>query len=136
MKMTRDRWIGVAMIMPSIVLIGLFVYGFIGQTAWSSMTNWEGLAANPKIDFIGLQNFTDLFTSLLNSRFRGDIVNTIFFTIFFLAACLSLGLLLAILMAVVRQQAGSPGCLQPGRGGGWSTLRARLPVGIVNPQAR
>lgn len=98
MKMTRDRWIGVAMIMPSIILIGLFVYGFIGQTVWSSMTNWEGLAANPKVDFIGLQNFTDLFTSLLNSRFRGDLVNTVFFTIFFLMACLGLGLLLAILI--------------------------------------
>jgi glucose/mannose transport system permease protein len=98
MKMTRDRWIGVAMIMPSILLIGLFVYGFIGQTAYSSLTNWEGLAVNPKIDFIGLQNFSDLFNSLLNSRFRGDLVNTVFFTIFFLAACLTLGLLLAILI--------------------------------------
>jgi glucose/mannose transport system permease protein len=98
MKMTRDRWMGVAMIMPSILLIGLFVYGFIGQTAYSSMTNWEGLDLNPNISFIGLQNFHDLFTSLLNSRFRGDLVNTVFFTIFFLAACLSLGLLLAILI--------------------------------------
>lgn len=98
MKMTRDRWIGVLMLSPSVILVGLFVYGFIGQTAYSSLTDWKGLQLNPQLNFIGLQNFQDLFTSLLNIRFRGDIVNTVFFTIMFLAACLSIGLLLAILI--------------------------------------
>jgi glucose/mannose transport system permease protein len=96
--MSRDRWIAVLMITPSIILLAIFVYGFIGQTAYLSMTDWKGLAENPQINFIGFKNFQSLFTSLLNARFRTDLVNTVFFTLFFLAACLGLGLLMAILI--------------------------------------
>ncbi|MDZ7708141.1 MAG: sugar ABC transporter permease [Trueperaceae bacterium] len=79
------------------------MYGFIGRTAWVSLTNWgadasQALALNPKLEFIGFANYDKLFTSLIDTRFRQDLVNTFFFTIFFLLGCLVLGLGLAILL--------------------------------------
>lgn len=97
-KMTRDRWTAILMLSPSVILVAIFVYGFILQTVYTSMTDWKGLDENPVINFIGLKNFQDLFTSLLNFRFRTDMVNTVFFTLFFLGACLGLGLLMAVLI--------------------------------------
>ncbi len=98
MRLTRDRLTAILMIMPSLILLAIFVYGFIAQTAYSSLTDWKGMSENPIINFIGLKNFQDLFTTILNYRFRVDLINTVFFTIFFLIACLGLGLLLAILI--------------------------------------
>jgi len=91
------------MILPSLILLAVFVYGFIGRTVYVSLTNWgqdatQALALNPKLVFIGLANYVDLFTSALDSRFRQDLVNTFFFTLFFLLGCLGFGLGLAILL--------------------------------------
>jgi len=93
-----DKLIAVLMITPSVILIAIFVYGFIGQTAYSSMTDWQGLALNAPKNFVGLANYKQLFTGLLESRFRQGLVNTFFFTIFFMMICLVVGLLLAILL--------------------------------------
>ncbi len=103
MKLTRDRWTAILMLLPSVVLIGVFVYGFIGQTAWTSFSDWgrvssQALAVNPEIEMVGWQNYRDLFTGFIDVRFRQDLVNTFFFTIFFLAGCLGLGLGLAFLL--------------------------------------
>lgn len=103
MKFNRDRLTAVLMLLPSLILLGIFVYGFIGRTFYFSLTNWgqdlsQALAINPKLKFIGFENYLDLFTSPLDIRFRQDLVNTFFFTIFFLAGCLGIGLTLAILL--------------------------------------
>ncbi len=103
MKNYRDKLTAILMLLPSLVLLGIFVYGFIGQTFWVSLTNWgqdpaQALALNPKLEFTGLANYDRLFTGATNARFRQDLVNTFFFTIFFLAGCLGVGLLLAILL--------------------------------------
>ncbi len=102
-RMTRDRRIAILMIAPSILLLAVFIYGFNAQTVYTSLTDWgdprkPALSANVKVDFIGLKNYQDLFTSLLNNRFRLDLVNTVFFTALFLIVCLGLGLLMAILI--------------------------------------
>lgn len=99
----NDRLIAVLMLLPSIVLIAIFVYGFIGRTAWVSLSDWgadpgQALALNPEISFIGFENYRKLFTGIIDVRFRQDLVNTFFFTIFFLLGCLGLGLGLAILL--------------------------------------
>jgi len=98
-----DRLTAFLMLLPSVVLLAIFVYGFIGRTAWVSLTNWgadasQALAMTPKLEFIGFANYDKLFTSLIDTRFRQDLVNTFFFTIFFLLGCLVLGLGLAILL--------------------------------------
>jgi glucose/mannose transport system permease protein len=94
---------GFLVVLPSIVLIGVFVYGFIGRAIWVSLTDWgkdpsQALALKPVTRFIGLDNYRELFTGLIDGRFRQDMVSTVFFTLFFLAGCLLLGLLLAILI--------------------------------------
>ena len=97
----RDTVRSVLIVLPSIILIGIFVYGFIGNTILTSMTDWgrnAGLALNPVKHFIGLGNYKDLFTSFIQSRFRQDIVNTIYYSLFLLGGTLLLGLFLAILL--------------------------------------
>jgi glucose/mannose transport system permease protein len=96
--MRRDRIMAFLMLVPSIILLAIFVYGFIGRTIYTSMTDWTGLSLTPEINFVGLQNYNELFTGFLDVRFRQDLVNTFFFTLFFLVGCLGMGLLLAILL--------------------------------------
>jgi glucose/mannose transport system permease protein len=98
-----DRLVAFLMLLPSLLLLALFVYGFIGRTFWVSLSDWgtnlsQALALNPEVSFVGLQNYERLFTSPLNARFRQDLVNTFFFTIFFIAGCIGLGLGLAVLL--------------------------------------
>ena len=102
-RLTRDRWTAILMLAPSLILLAIFVYGFIAQTAYTSMTDWgdpktASLSENAPVNFVGLKNFQDLFGGILNYRFRVDVVNTVFFTLFFLALCLGLGLLMAMLL--------------------------------------
>ncbi|MER3479843.1 MAG: glucose transporter [Meiothermus sp.] len=97
----KDSLYGVLVLLPSVVLIAIFVYGFIGQTVYTSLTDWgkdptQALSAHPQIKFIGLENYRELFTGLIDSRFRQDLVNTLFFTLFFILGCLVLGLGLAM----------------------------------------
>lgn len=98
LSFNRDQITAFLMLLPSLILIGIFVYGFIFQTAYSSFTDWEGVSAGQQINFIGWENYSNLFTKLLDTRFRQSLVNTLFFTLFFIAGCLTLGLLFAILL--------------------------------------
>ena len=43
--LTRDQAIGLALVSPSIILIAVFIYGFIGRTAYISLVRWNDLAA-------------------------------------------------------------------------------------------
>lgn len=95
----RERWISFAMILPSIVLLAVFVYGFIGWTVRVSLSKWNGVM--PDYTWVGLENFRQLFTKagdIAAVRFGIDMWNTLFFTLFFLLACVGFGLLLAILL--------------------------------------
>ncbi len=96
--MRRDRITAFLMLLPSIILIAVFVYGFIGRTAYSSMTDWKGVMLKPTTNFIGLANYKQLFTGLINVRFRQSLVNTFYFTILFVVLCLVTGLSLAMLL--------------------------------------
>lgn len=101
MRSRKDRLFAILVLSPSIVLLGLFVYWFIGQTIYISLTDWgkvAPLAAHPPIHFIGLENYKTLFTGILEGRFRQDLVNTFFFTLFFVLGSIGLGLFLAILL--------------------------------------
>ncbi len=95
----RERWISFLMLLPSIILIAIFVYGFIGWTATVSTSKWDGV--EPDYTWVGLQNFQQLFTEeggISAKRFKIDLWNTFFFTLFFLLLCVVIGLLLAILL--------------------------------------
>ena len=88
-----DRIIAALMIVPSVVAILIFVYGFIGWTGYVSLSSWRGI--NPDFTFVGSENYTRVFGT---ARFQTDIRNTIVFTGLFLVGCLGVGLLLAILL--------------------------------------
>jgi glucose/mannose transport system permease protein len=99
MTQSRDRWIAFLLILPSIILIGIFVYGFIGWTTRVSLSKWDGV--EPDYTWVGLENYRLLFTDaggISARRFSIDLWNTFFFTIFFLLICVGVGLLLAILL--------------------------------------
>jgi len=97
----RDRITAFLVLLPSLVAVGVFVYGFIGQNLWASLTDWgrnpaQALALRPELRFVGLENYRELFTGFVDARFRQSVVNLIFFTLFFMAGSLGLGLLLAL----------------------------------------
>lgn len=97
-KNSKEILYSVLILLPSLILVGIFVYGFIGNTIYSSMTDWHGMAENPVKNFIGLKNYKSLFTGIIMSAFRQDLVNTVFYSIFLLAGTLIIGLVLAILL--------------------------------------
>jgi len=88
-----DRLTPFALIAPSIVLIAIFVYAFIGYTAFVSTTKWYGIV--PDYTSAALTQYTDLFGL---PRFQADISNTVEFTVLFLAACILLGFGAAVLL--------------------------------------
>ncbi len=92
-KLTKDHWTAVAFLMPSIILILIFVYGFIGWTGYVSVSNWNTLT--PDFSFAGLKNYLFLFQDF---RFQADLRNTVFFTIFFIGLVIVMGLGLGILI--------------------------------------
>lgn len=96
----RERWLAFLLILPSIILIGIFVYGFIAWTGAVSVSQWDGV--EPNYAWAGLDNFKQLFSleegGISARRFRIDLWNTFFFTLFFLLVCVAIGLFLAILL--------------------------------------
>jgi glucose/mannose transport system permease protein len=86
--------LSIALLLPSIVAVAIFVYGFIGWSIRVSLSKWKGL--NPDFTWVGLQQYFILFKD--NPRFVIDVRNTAMFTVGFILGCLILGLALAILL--------------------------------------
>jgi glucose/mannose transport system permease protein len=93
LRSTGDRALPFLIVLPSLIAVGVFVYGFIAWTVFASLTNWNSFI--PDLSFAGLRNYVSLFET---TRFQIDLRNTAIFTLAFLAGCLSIGLLLAILL--------------------------------------
>jgi len=92
-KMSKDYLTAIAFLIPSIVLIIVFVYGFIGWTGYVSLSNYNTIV--PDFSFAGLKNYIYLFNDF---RFQADLRNTLFFTILFIGLVILFGLGLAILL--------------------------------------
>ncbi|MCD6552493.1 MAG: sugar ABC transporter permease [Anaerolineae bacterium] len=92
-RLTWERVVSILLLTPSVIAIAIFVYGFIGWTAYVSLTKWDQLL--PDFTLVGLRNYQKLFA---NQRFRIDLRNTVVFTALFLISCLVIGLVLAILL--------------------------------------
>jgi glucose/mannose transport system permease protein len=88
-----ERTTSILLILPSVIAIAIFVYGFIGFTGFVSLTKWNKLL--PDFSLVGLRNYQTLFA---NPRFRIDMRNMAVFTVLFLLSCLAIGFLLAILL--------------------------------------
>lgn len=94
MQDQKEKRLAFFMVLPSIIAVGIFVYGFIGWTTRVSFSAWRGM--NPDYTFVGLRNYINLFVN--NLRFQIDIKNTLIFTAFFVLGCLILGLVTALLL--------------------------------------
>jgi glucose/mannose transport system permease protein len=81
------------LVAPSIVLIAVFVYGFIAYTGFTSTTRWSGVV--PDYTSVGLRQYQLLFDL---PRFQADVSNTIRFTLMFLVASIGLGFGAALLL--------------------------------------
>ncbi len=92
--MRRYRLVAFALIAPSVLLIIVFVYGFIGWTTWLSLTNQNDIIV-PQVRFVGLENYIRLFHNL---RFLIDLKNTLIFALLFIPGSLVLGLAGALLL--------------------------------------
>lgn len=90
---TKDQWTAIGFLLPSLILIAIFVYGFIAWTGYVSVSNYNSIA--PDFSFAGLKNYLFLFKDF---RFQADLRNTLFFTLFFIGFVIILGLGLAILI--------------------------------------
>ncbi|MGH2472292.1 MAG: carbohydrate ABC transporter permease [Candidatus Limnocylindria bacterium] len=91
--LSGERLISVLLIVPSAVLVGLFVYAFIAYTGFVSLTAWRGIL--PDYTFVGLQQYQQLFEL---ERFQADLSNTVRFTGLFLVASILLGFGAALLL--------------------------------------
>ncbi|MGD7006977.1 carbohydrate ABC transporter permease [Metabacillus sp. 84] len=92
-KLSADHLTAIGFLLPSFLLILIFVYGFIGWTGYVSVSSWNSLV--PDFSFAGLENYLFLFQDF---RFQADLRNTLFFTILFIGLVIVMGILLAILL--------------------------------------
>ncbi|TDD98977.1 carbohydrate ABC transporter permease [Jiangella asiatica] len=81
------------LVAPSLVAIGVFVYGFLGWNLRVSLSDWRGLRAT--YDFAGLDNYRRLAG---DTRFIDGVQNVVVFTVVFVAGTLIFGFLLALLL--------------------------------------
>ena len=91
------RWgPGLLLLSPSLVVLAIFVYGLIIWTTKLSLSGKHSAIDESK--FIGLKNFTDLFTNDINDRFVHSLKNLLIFTVVFMVGTLILGLFWAFLL--------------------------------------
>jgi glucose/mannose transport system permease protein len=93
-KRRGPAWLaGFLLVSPSLILIGIFVYGFLGWNVRVSFTNWRGLS--PSYRFVGLDNYGRL---MRDERWHADVRNLVVFTAVFVGGALLLGFLMAMLL--------------------------------------
>lgn len=83
----------VLLIAPSLILLGIFVYGFLGWNLTVSLSDWRGL--RPSYGYAGFANYERLAD---DTRFITSVENVIVFTVVFVAGALLVGFGLAWLL--------------------------------------
>ncbi|NMP22869.1 carbohydrate ABC transporter permease [Sulfobacillus harzensis] len=92
-RLSRDKAWAVITLIPTLILLGVFVYAFIFWTGWVSLSKWNSFIVN--MSYNGLANFRAIFSSY---RFQSDLRNMVYFTIGFVLLCLVVGMFLAVLL--------------------------------------
>ena len=92
--MSIRRWgPAVLLLSPSLIALGVFVYGFLGWNVRVSFSDWRGL--RPTYEYAGAKNYRRLVD---DSRFTNDVENVVVFTLEFVIGTLLVGFLLALLL--------------------------------------
>ncbi|MEU9823058.1 carbohydrate ABC transporter permease [Pseudonocardia alni] len=84
-----------AVLVPTLTLLAIFVYGFITYTFRVSLSRWQGIAPNLRVADPPWRAYTDMLGTV---RFQADMRNIVVFTVLFLVMAVLLGLLLAVLV--------------------------------------
>ncbi|MEZ4835205.1 MAG: hypothetical protein R2873_24995 [Caldilineaceae bacterium] len=84
--LSGDMALAVIVLLPSIIAVGIFIYGFIGWTFYISTVDWK--SAVPDYTFVGLKNWIRM---LNDRRFHADMRNLLFYAIGFMSQCILLG---------------------------------------------
>ena len=99
-----EKIVGFAFVLPSLIAIAIFVYGFIGWTGWVSVSDWKK-GAEPNYTYSGFDSYARLFgvtekyaAGIDARRFASSMRNVIGFTVLFLGSCIVVGFLLAALL--------------------------------------
>ena len=92
-RLRGDRAIAVAVLIPSIVAVAIFIYFFIAYTFFVSVVKWPTLL--PDYTFVGLDNWIRMFN---DDRFRIDMRNLVLYAAGFMTQCIVIGFVLASLL--------------------------------------
>lgn len=92
--MKKRTLFSISFVIPSVIIVGVFVYAFIGWTLGVSFTNWNTLL--PNWSFAGLKNYIYLLTQ--DMRFHIDLINNFIFLPFFVIGTMIIGFSLATLL--------------------------------------
>lgn len=93
MKGIRNWGPGLLLISPTLILVGIFVYGLIGKTV--AISTSDRYSIRPAEKFVGLDNFKQLFGE---DRFQHSMLNLATYTVVFMAGTLFFGLVFALLL--------------------------------------
>lgn len=89
----------IAVLVPTLIWYGLFVFGPIAQTLWISVNHYN-LTDPASSRFVGLSNFEQL---LSNPRFHTAVWNTIQWTLLAFAVMIPTALLISLCLVTVRR---------------------------------
>lgn len=93
MQLTKDRVNTLLIFLPSLILVGYFVYASIGWNAIVSLSDWKGL--RPSYNIVGVDQYVSLSQDPL---FWISLENNLLLIALFVPGSLLLGLFLAILL--------------------------------------
>jgi glucose/mannose transport system permease protein len=91
----REQWTAPLMLLPSLIVLFIFVYGFIGMTVWVSFSNWRSASRDLSLRSPFYAAYERIFQT---PRFQTDLRNTVVFTLCFLVLTVGVGLLLALVL--------------------------------------
>ena len=94
MRRIRSWGPGLLLVAPSLLLLAVFVYGFLGWNIRVSFTSWRGL--RPTYDNVGFANYSALFEDQRFMQF--DVPHIAIFTLVFVVGALVLGFFMALLL--------------------------------------
>lgn len=95
MRKSRDGLVGFLFVLPSIILVGVFVYWFIFQNVSTSFNRVTTRATKRVLHEGGISNYSDLLGS---PDYQHALFNLLVLTVVFVAGTMLFGLLWAILL--------------------------------------
>jgi glucose/mannose transport system permease protein len=92
LRLWASRRTNILVVLPTVAIVAVFVYGFISYSGALSLTDSKTL---PTFNFVGLQQYFSLWS---NSRWHASVTNLVIFAAGFVGLSIVLGLFLAILL--------------------------------------